>query len=193
MNKAKILMIEDNEALVEMYNLKLTREGFSVITAFSGEEGIQKAIDEKPDLILLDILMPNMDGFEVLKIIRNNTSLEVPIIILSNLGQQEQIEKGYQLGATAYLVKANFTPLQAVEKIKEFLAHTPKMKHYLLKLTPNSYDYEKLLSTLPAPIQDALCPSCYGEIALECFKTNSKEKDTWLKCHFICTKCGKTF
>jgi DNA-binding response OmpR family regulator len=123
-----ILIIEDNQDLVEMYRLKLSLEGFQVETATDGEKGILAAVETKPDMILLDILMPNMNGFEVLKALRNNTKLDTKIIVLSNLGQYENIKEAKDLGATEYMVKANTTPTMVVAKIKELLGieQTPK-------------------------------------------------------------------
>lgn len=123
-----ILIIEDNQDLVEMYRLKLSLEGFRVETALDGEQGLLKAVETKPALILLDILMPNMNGFEVLKALRNNSKSEAKIIVLSNLGQYENIREAKNLGATEYMVKANTTPTQVVDKIKEVLGLTQSPK-----------------------------------------------------------------
>lgn len=122
--KPKILIIEDNADLVEMYDLKFTHEGFEVHTATDGEKGILAAVEHKPEIILLDLLMPNMDGFQVLKAIRDNTGLGAKIIVLSNLGQQDQIQRAYDLGATEYLVKANYQPSEVVTKVREMLGIT---------------------------------------------------------------------
>lgn len=116
-----VLIIEDNQDLVEMYRLKLSLEGFRVETALDGEQGLLRAVESKPDLILLDILMPNMNGFEVLKALKNNSQITAKIIVLSNLGQYENIREAKALGATEYLVKANTTPTMVVAKIKELL------------------------------------------------------------------------
>lgn len=123
-----VLIIEDNQDLVEMYRLKLSLEGFRVETATDGEQGILKAVEAKPDLILLDILMPNMNGFEVLKALKHNSKIDSKIIVLSNLGQYENIREAKELGATEYMVKANTTPTMVVAKIKELLglSQTPK-------------------------------------------------------------------
>lgn len=123
-----ILIIEDNQDLVEMYRLKLSLEGFKVETALDGEQGILKAVELRPQLILLDILMPNMNGFEVLKTLKNNSKVDAKVIVLSNLGQYENINKAKELGATEYMVKANTTPTMVVSKIKEILGlvQTPK-------------------------------------------------------------------
>lgn len=119
-----VLIIEDNQDLVEMYRLKLSLEGFRVETASDGEQGILKAVEVHPQLILLDILMPNMNGFEVLKALKNNSKIDAKIIVLSNLGQYENIREAKALGATEYMVKANTTPTMVVAKIKELLGLT---------------------------------------------------------------------
>ena len=117
----KIMIIEDNIELSEQYKLKLELEGFLVLTSPDGEQGLIMAAEERPDVILLDILMPNMDGFEVLRAIKNNTSLSSIIIIVSNLSGPEQLQKAKQLGANDYLVKSDVTPSIVVEKIKSVL------------------------------------------------------------------------
>jgi two-component system alkaline phosphatase synthesis response regulator PhoP len=115
------MIIEDNIELSEQYKLKLEHAGFYVITALDGEQGLLSAAEERPDVILLDILMPNMDGFEVLRAIKNNTSLNSIIMIVSNLSGPEQFQKAKDLGADDYLVKADVTPSFVVEKIKMLL------------------------------------------------------------------------
>ena len=120
-NKIKILVIEDNADLVDMYKFKLEREGYFVDIAKDGEQGLLKATEISPDLILLDILTPNMDGWEVLTALKNNTSLKSKVIIVSNLGEQEQVDRAKKLGVDGYLIKANYTPGELVMKIKEFL------------------------------------------------------------------------
>jgi len=114
----KILIIEDDKFLRELIVRKLKKEGFGIIEAIDGEEGLKK-IEEKPDLILLDLILPGIDGFEVLSKMKEDlTFSSIPVIILSNLGQKNDIEKGLKLGAVDYLIKAHFTPKGIVEKIK---------------------------------------------------------------------------
>ena len=118
-NKRKILIIEDDKFLRDLISQKLLREGFNVVSAVDGEDGFKKAKEEKPDLVLLDLILPGIDGFEVLSKIREEAGLaDLPVIILSNLGQKEDIEKGIQLGAVDYLIKAHFTPQEVIDKIK---------------------------------------------------------------------------
>lgn len=118
----KILILEDDKFLRELVKKKLVGEGFEVIEASDGEEGVKKTKEEKPDLILLDLILPGIDGFEVLaKVKEDPTTSSIPVIILSNLGQREEVEKGLKLGAIDYMIKAHFTPSEIVEKIKNAL------------------------------------------------------------------------
>jgi len=120
---AKILIVEDEQFLLDMYKIKLEREGFDVLTAFDGEEGLQITRAEKPDLILLDIVMPKMDGYRFLKELRADPAIKDTLVyVLSNLGQAAEIKKGLEDGADAYLIKANVTPGQLVEKINKALS-----------------------------------------------------------------------
>lgn len=115
----KILIIEDDEFLRKLIARKLKSENFEVVEAADGEEGISKIKQEKPNLVLLDLILPGIDGFEILERKRADPEIEkIPVIILSNLGQREEIERGLRLGAIDFLVKANFTPAEIVEKVK---------------------------------------------------------------------------
>ena len=117
-----ILIIEDDEFLRSLINRKLSAEGYNMISAIDGEEGIKKVLAEKPDLVLLDLILPNEDGFEVLSKIKADPKVsQIPIIILSNSSQKEDIDKGMKLGAADYIIKAQFTPEEIVEKVKNIL------------------------------------------------------------------------
>jgi DNA-binding response OmpR family regulator len=118
----KILIIEDDKFLRELIAKKLIEEGFNVDEAVDGEEGLRKSKEGNPDLILLDLILPGIDGFEILaKIKEDPETKSIPVIILSNLGQKEDIEKGLKLGAFDYLVKAHFTPGEIIEKVRNAL------------------------------------------------------------------------
>ncbi len=115
----KILIIEDDKFLRELIGQKLLREGYDIIEAVDGEKGIKATKEEKPDLVLLDLILPGMDGFEVLTNIKGDSKIaQIPVIILSNLGQKDDIEKGLKMGAADYLIKAHFTPMEIIDKIK---------------------------------------------------------------------------
>ncbi len=115
----KILIIEDDELLRGLISQKLAKEGYDIVQAVDGESGLKMTTEEKPDLVLLDILLPGMDGFEVLRAIKaDGAMLKTPVIILSNLWQKDDIDKGMKLGATDYLIKVNFATGEILEKIK---------------------------------------------------------------------------
>jgi len=117
-----ILVVEDDKFLRELISRKLTGEDFDVLEAVDGEEGIKKIKEGKPDLVLLDLILPGIDGFEFLAKAREDPETSsIPIIILSNLGQREEVDKGLKLGAVDYLIKAHFTPGEIIEKIKNTL------------------------------------------------------------------------
>ncbi|TSC75869.1 MAG: two-component system, OmpR family, phosphate regulon response regulator PhoB [Parcubacteria group bacterium Gr01-1014_30] len=118
----KILIIEDDKFLRELIARKLEKEGYETPQAVDGEEGFKKVVSEKPDLVLLDLILPGIDGFELLSKIKNDDQLSrIPVIILSNLGQREDVDKGLSLGAIDYLIKAHFTPAEIIEKVKKVL------------------------------------------------------------------------
>src|SRR4030042_1617999 len=117
-----ILIIEDDKFLRELITQKLIKEGYETSEAIDGEEGIKKIKEEKPSLILLVLILPGIDGFEVLSRAKEDPAISsIPVIILSNLGQKEDIERGLKLGAVDYLIKAHFTPGEIIEKIKNIL------------------------------------------------------------------------
>lgn len=118
----KILIVEDDKFLRELISQKLLKEEYEISEAVDGEKGLKMTKDEKPDLILLDLILPGLDGFEVLaKIKEDPATAEIPVIILSNLGQKDDIERGLKLGAIDYLIKAHFTPGEIIEKVKNVL------------------------------------------------------------------------
>jgi len=120
--KVKVLIVDDDAFLSGIYATKLELDGFAVVSARDGDEGLKAALKEIPDLILLDVLMPKLDGFEVLKRLKaEETTKHIPVIMLTNLGQKEDVEKGLQEGAADYLIKAHFVPAEAVAKIKKVL------------------------------------------------------------------------
>ena len=118
----KILLIEDDPFLSEIYVTKFEEAGFMILVAEDGAFGLQKIKEMHPDLILLDIVMPNMDGFEVLRLIKQDSEIRnIPVIVLSNLGEKENVEKGLGLGAAAYIIKAHYTPTEVVAKAQGIL------------------------------------------------------------------------
>jgi CheY-like chemotaxis protein len=122
MPKKTVLLIEDDGFLASIYSQKLEFEGFEVSFATNGEDGLKLAQKEPPDLILLDILMPRMDGFEVLEKLKADPETKnIKVLVLSNLGQKEDVERCLKLGADGYVIKAHSLPHETVKRIKEIL------------------------------------------------------------------------
>jgi len=120
--KIKILLVEDDPFLLSMYATKFETENFEVIVAEDGDKGLKLAIQELPNIILLDVLLPKKDGFEVLKELKSNKATSnIPVILLTNLSQKSEIEQGLSMGVEDYLIKAHFMPTEVVEKIKKIL------------------------------------------------------------------------
>lgn len=115
----KILFIEDEESLQKTMKEMLERNGYSVISALDGENGVLFAKNEKPDLILLDLILPKKDGFEVLKALKEDSSTDaIPVIVLTNLEGSADIEKVLSLGARTYLIKSNYSLDDVLSKVK---------------------------------------------------------------------------
>lgn len=118
----KILFIEDESALQKTFGDMLSQEGYEMISALDGEIGLRLAQEKNPNLILLDIVLPRIDGFEVLKKLKENPATkDISVIVLTNLENIGEVEKALSLGATTYLVKANYTLKEVLEKIKKAL------------------------------------------------------------------------
>ncbi len=122
MDKKKILIVEDDQMICSMYKTKFEADGFTCLTANNGPDGLAMAKKEKPDLIMLDVMLPQLDGFSILKEIKADSKTKsIPVIMLTNLGTDEDKAKGEKLGAADYWVKASLTPAEISKKIKERL------------------------------------------------------------------------
>ncbi len=118
----KILLVEDDSFLSNIYQTKFTKEGYQVSTVGDGESALKAVKTKKPDLILLDVLLPKLDGFAVLeKIKQDPETASIPVILLTNLGQRDDVDRGLALGAADYLIKAHFKPSETVAKVKKIL------------------------------------------------------------------------
>ena len=117
-----ILIVEDDQTYARIYQIKLSQEGFRVTPAADGNQALEVIKREKPDLILLDLIMPGKDGFETLKELKADANYkDIPVIAFSNVGQDEDIGRAKQLGIVDYLVKTNLSVQEMVEKVKEHL------------------------------------------------------------------------
>ena len=119
---AKILLVEDDKILSNMYQIKLSHAGYEIQTAENGEDGLKLMKSFHPDIVLMDLMMPIMDGFEALKKAKADPEIkDIPIIILTNLSQKEDAEKTLKTGAIDFIIKSDLTPTQVLEKIKSHL------------------------------------------------------------------------
>lgn len=117
-----ILIVEDDKFLVDIFATRLKSAGYNVLVANDGESGLKIATEHLPHLILLDVIMPVMDGYEVLaKLKQQDMTKDIPVILLTNLGHEEDVEKGLKSGAVGYMIKAHYTPTEVLNKVKEVL------------------------------------------------------------------------
>jgi DNA-binding response OmpR family regulator len=121
-DEVRVLFVEDDPTVAQMYRLKLELDGYQVIMAKDGEEGLRMANEIKPDIIFLDIRLPKVDGFAVLEGLRSqDDTRHVPVVILSNYGEQELVERGLKLGALEYLIKSQTTPANLSRGVEGWL------------------------------------------------------------------------
>lgn len=120
--RPKVLLVEDDLSLMKIYSNKLKISGFDVSLATTGDEGLRKAKVDQPNIVLLDLILPGIDGFLVLEELKKDPLTEnIPVVILSNLGQPTDIERGKRLGAIDYLVKSDVSLLDLVAKVKKYI------------------------------------------------------------------------
>ena len=118
----KILLVEDEEIMIDLLQKKLTKEGYEISVAKDGEEGLKAMREVKPDLILLDIIMPKMGGFEVMtEMQKDKTLAKIPVIVISNSGQPVEIDRAQKLGAKDWLIKTEFDPQEVIDKVKKHI------------------------------------------------------------------------
>ena len=186
----KILLVEDSKVIQQMYRNKLIFEQFNVLTADNGMEAIKILSQEKPDLILLDLMMPIMDGYKVLQVVKTDPRLaNIPVLVFSAKGQSEEVEKALNLGAAGYIVKATTKPNEVVEQIRKVLSQKPKVQeliHYVVEIRENSYDAKKLASDFD--LNDLRCRKCNAPLLLELIPDFSHETP-WFTGKFFCPRC----
>jgi DNA-binding response OmpR family regulator len=122
MSKGKILLVEDDAFLSELYVTKFEEVGYEITVAEDGQEGLELVGKVRPDIVLLDIVLPRMDGLTALRSMKEREGIkDIPVILLTNLGQKEDVDRGIALGAADYVIKAHFTPTEVVAKVDEVL------------------------------------------------------------------------
>lgn len=188
----KILLVEDSKVVQQMYRNKLTLEQFNVTTADNGMDAIKILSQEKPDIILLDLMMPIMDGFKVLQIIKSDPKLKnIPVLVFSAKGQPEEVEKALNLGAEGYIIKATTKPNEVIEKIRGILSQKPKIeeeKRYLIEIKEDAHDVKKLIEDYN--FDNLNCKKCNTKLLLALFPEQPKESNKFIAT-FICPNCEK--
>ena len=195
MSKGTVLIVEDQPGFRRIYHDVLQSDGYEVLEAQDGEEGLQMVKEHKPHVILLDLGLPKVDGFEVLRRIRMEPETKsIPVIIFSVLGEQKDVKKGLELGANDYTVKGFYTPRQILSKIKNLMNQADVKKStnsYRLKIQDNREDAPKLQGEIG--LGGYQCPQCNVEMVLEAFPDYVRSEGHWFQAHFVCPKCGRSF
>jgi len=202
--KEKILLIEDDSSLRQMYSDVLEAEGYTVVTAGDGERGLAMVRTEKPDLVLLDIILPKLPGFEVLKSIRADADIKNTIVlILSVMGEQRHIQTAMDLGANGYAVKGSTSPSDILGKIRTLLAPPEKKEQLKDQAKENAKSYVLFvkgdrgdaleLAKDTGTNRLLICKHCGGERHLILSPDDSHSEGHWFSAHFACANCGKIF
>jgi DNA-binding response OmpR family regulator len=195
-NKNVILIVDDEPGFRRIYRDVLENEGYVVLEADNGQQGFDTAKAEMPGLVLLDIVLPGLSGFEVLKKIRADTQIkDLPIIFFSVLGDKETIKKGLELGANDYTVKGFYTPREILSKIRDLLMKSSVRKSlnsYSLSVNDQQIDAAKLKQDIGLA-KTFECPRCNTTMALEVIPDYTRSDGHWFVAHFVCPECKRPF
>jgi len=194
--KETILVVEDELAFRRVYVDLLKSEGYNVLVAEDGEKGWELAYKELPDLVVLDLALPKLHGFDVLKNIRSSgVTKSIPVLVMTVLGEQEDIRKGFELGANDYLVKGYYTPVEMLNKVRLMLSASDIRKgigSYKVAVKERKLDAAKLEHDIGLTNLFS-CPSCGGELALELIPDYTRTQGHWFSAHFLCPACDRLF
>jgi DNA-binding response OmpR family regulator len=199
--KGKVIIVEDEAAFRNVFTDLLASDGYNVLTAEDGESGWLLTRTEIPDVVLLDLALPILHGFEVLKNIRADAATkDIPVIILTVVGEQENVKKGLKLGATDYLVKGFYSPREILVKINEILTKdhpignepTRNIKTYKLAVKERKLDAARLEQEMGLSVLFS-CPVCSESVVQEMIPDNKRTEGHWFSTHFICPNCKKAF
>ncbi len=188
----KVLLVEDSKAVQQIYRNKLTIEQYQVLTADNGMEAIKILSQEKPDIILLDLMMPIMDGYKVLQVVKTDPRIsKIPVLVFSAKGQPEEVEKALNLGAAGYIVKATTKPNEVIEKIKTVLSQKhveQEFTHFSIEIREDAYDARKLSDEFN--LNNFRCASCNAPMLLDLIPDFSHDTP-WFTGKFYCPRCNK--
>ena len=188
--KYQVLLVEDSKAIQQMYRNKLMIEQYAVVTADNGMEAIRALSLSKLDIILLDLMMPIMDGYKVLQVVKTDPKLkDIPVLVFSAKGQSDEIERALSLGAAGYIVKSITKPNEVVEKIRATLSQKPAeqvVSRYRIEIKETLYDAKKLSADFN--LNGFVCPSCNVPMLLDLIPDFSHDTP-WFTAKFICPRC----
>ncbi len=194
--KGTILIMEDQRGFRRIYRDVLEQDGYDVLEADNGEEGWETILSKKPDLVLLDLGLPILDGFQVLeKIRRSDQTKNIPVIIFSVLGEPRDVKKALEMGANDYTVKGFYTPRQVLSKIKNLLKDTNlrnDTNSYRLLIKEDRKGAMRLENDLGLE-KGYLCPTCNVEMEVEFFPDYARADGHWFAAQFVCPQCQKPF
>jgi DNA-binding response OmpR family regulator len=191
-----VLIIEDQRALRRLYQAVLASAGYEVLEADDGEEGWRLIEERRPELVLLDLFLPKLNGYELLERIRSDERVrETAIIVLSSAGSPQDIQRGLELGADDYTVKGVYQPKQILTKIRTALA-ARRVKQdtasYRLSVMEGRLDAAKLQHDIGLT-KLFRCPECDEPLALELVPDPARPEGHWFAAHFVCAKCNRAF
>jgi two-component system, OmpR family, phosphate regulon response regulator PhoB len=185
---AKILIVEDDTLFQSMYSTRLGEEGYQVSVAGNGEEALRELEAGAPDLVLLDLMLPRLNGHEVLTRMRADERFkEIPVIILTNRGDPEEVKRGMNEGATDYLIKTTTHPRDVFWKIRQAIAaksgQAPALR---VEIRDRVLDAAQLASLAGKPA-DMQCAKCKTRLVLEMYE--HKERPGWFDAQLVCPQC----
>ncbi len=194
--KGLILILEDQRGFRRVYRDVLEQDGYQVLEAANGEEGWEAILTQKPDLVLLDLGLPLLDGFQVLeKIRRSEQTKNIPVIVFSVLGEPRDVKKAIEMGANDYSVKGFYTPRQILGKIRGLLkdpTHKSHLTSYRLVLDQERKSALRLGDDLG--LQGGFkCPSCDADMEVDFFPDYARADGHWFAARFACPSCEKPF
>jgi DNA-binding response OmpR family regulator len=194
--KGTVLILEDQRGFRKIYRDVLEQDGYEVLEGTNGEEGWDLILAQKPDLVLLDLGLPVLDGFQVLeKMRRSGQTKDIPVIIFSVLGEPRDVKKALEMGANDYTVKGFYTPRQVLSKIKDLLKNTriqSTVNSYKVFLKEDRGSAGRLAQDLGLE-NGFQCPECDSEMGVEFFPDYARADGHWFAARLVCPGCIKPF
>ena len=189
--KAKVLVVEDDLDISRMFQFKLAENEFSTNVATNGKECLDALEADVPDVVLLDLKMPVMNGFQVLRRMRAEPRWEsIPVVVCSSHGNNSDIEQAFELGATDFIIKSRIKPDDVVLKVRDALERPSKRRtvsRYRVAVDPYSGETARLIADFSLPYQ-LECPECRRTLVFEMLPDYSRE-GLWFTGHFVCLHC----